>query len=324
MLKRIINILSNLANYVIYLIARKERHYIKLKPLFVSWFLTYNCQKNCIYCDLKKSRLNKKELPLGLIKRTITELAELGIIGVSLTGGEVLLHKDLLVILKYFKKNNILVNINTNGLLLKRKWKIIKNYVYSIRIGISALNDSETQVLLEHLKKCKKELIRPRIIIRKTLTANNLHEVFSINTKYKNYADKIYYQPVQKAFSKRDNFRLSNNLAINNNDLATILYKKNTKQSIKYNKTFLKTYLNYALNDIKLKCNSGIYNFSIDPYGQIYNCTHYKHFLGKITRQISINNIYKQNKNYRQKLFNQKNNKCQCFTNDRALDIIFR
>lgn len=84
--------------------------------------ITYNCQAKCHKCyatnlyDSERTTLTPSQ-----IQEIINQACKLGLIHVNLTGGEPLLHKDLLEIIKICSKKNIMVSVVTNGMLLTEK-----------------------------------------------------------------------------------------------------------------------------------------------------------------------------------------------------------
>lgn len=92
-------------------------------PLFLTLELTKKCPLNCIHCYLPTSHKIekiKKEIDIGDIKKIIPQLKKLKTMFVTLTGGEVLLLKDIVDIVKIFIDNNFSVKI-FSSLYIKNK-----------------------------------------------------------------------------------------------------------------------------------------------------------------------------------------------------------
>ena len=107
--------------------------------------LTDKCNLNCIYCNpLEKSQFADRENVLSHeeMVKIVRLFAEKGIKKLRLTGGEPLLKKDLLKLIKMFKKIKGLrdISINTNGVLLKDLAKSLKkNGLDRINISLDTL-----------------------------------------------------------------------------------------------------------------------------------------------------------------------------------------
>lgn len=133
----------------VYLHYHINEHFPKIKkilpyrvdyiPALVIIGPTNKCNLKCFYCtNIKKkeySTLSKTKL-LSIVKECI----ELGVPYISFTGGEPLLHKDIEDIALFAQKNNMVVNLNTNGTLIteKRAKKISKSFD-QIRISLDGI-----------------------------------------------------------------------------------------------------------------------------------------------------------------------------------------
>jgi len=81
--------------------------------------ITYRCQATCDKCYAANLYdTNRRELTVSQIGQIINQASKLGLIHVNLTGGEPLLHKDLLETIEVCSKKHIIVSVVTNGMLL--------------------------------------------------------------------------------------------------------------------------------------------------------------------------------------------------------------
>ena len=86
-------------------------------PIEIAIELNKNCNLQCSFC-FQAERKNNQHLPYSRLKHLFTEAKELGIHNIRFTGGEPLLHKDIIKILREAKKKEFNVSLNTNGTLL--------------------------------------------------------------------------------------------------------------------------------------------------------------------------------------------------------------
>ena len=91
--------------------------------------LTYNCQCSCDHCvTAKYKKRGESELTTDEFMMIIDKLPEIGVNMVSFFGGEPLLRRDLLALIKYSKQRGLKVQLETNGYLLTAKLaKELKN-----------------------------------------------------------------------------------------------------------------------------------------------------------------------------------------------------
>ena len=85
-------------------------------PLKIQWKITNKCNLLCLHCYL--GALNNKELSKDKLFKITDKIINSNVFEVTLTGGEALLVKSLPLIVSKLIKNDIKVNIFTNGLLL--------------------------------------------------------------------------------------------------------------------------------------------------------------------------------------------------------------
>ena len=96
----------------------------KRTPLAVSWSLTERCSGQCAYCSLWQRRT--PEIDTGRALAIIDELAALGTVWLSFSGGEPTLHDDLGVLLRRATSLGLETSISTNGACVARRIEEIR------------------------------------------------------------------------------------------------------------------------------------------------------------------------------------------------------
>jgi MoaA/NifB/PqqE/SkfB family radical SAM enzyme len=97
---------------------RIERKY----PLrMIYFYLTADCNLRCRHCyiapDFQTANKSSAYLPFDTFKSIIAEAKPLGLVSVKLTGGEPLLHPDILKILEHIRDEGLDLVLETNGVL---------------------------------------------------------------------------------------------------------------------------------------------------------------------------------------------------------------
>jgi len=90
----------------------------KYIPFKADWELTYRCNLACVHCYQTGPRQEEPELTVKQCCDCLDQLAELGCLYLTFTGGEVLLRKDFFDIAGYARKKGFAVRIFTNGTLI--------------------------------------------------------------------------------------------------------------------------------------------------------------------------------------------------------------
>lgn len=92
-------------------------------PLMVTMSLTDKCNFRCEYCELP--HMNRKEMTTADWHRAIDELADAGMMRVSIMGGEPLLRKDVGELVDHLKERGVNVAMNTNGWYFPQKIDVV-------------------------------------------------------------------------------------------------------------------------------------------------------------------------------------------------------
>ncbi len=130
-------------------------------PLEAQLIITRRCNLSCGYCT--EYDHTSAPVPLTDLKDRIDAIHRLGVINISLLGGEPLMHPDLMEIIEYGSRHSQ-VSITTNGFLLKPD--LIKQLntagLSNLQISIDALETDPTNYIQKSLNKLisKLELLK--------------------------------------------------------------------------------------------------------------------------------------------------------------------
>lgn len=82
--------------------------------------LSSRCNERCIHCYIPNDKKNHGfDMPTEKVKAILDEFAAMGGIHVTLSGGEALMHKDLIEIAQYCRKKDLKITILSNLISLK-------------------------------------------------------------------------------------------------------------------------------------------------------------------------------------------------------------
>lgn len=93
-------------------------------PLMVTMSITDKCNFRCVYCQLPV--MNRDEMSTAEWHRAIDELADAGMMRVSLMGGEPLMRKDVGELIDHLKARHVNVAMNTNGWLFPQRMEQVR------------------------------------------------------------------------------------------------------------------------------------------------------------------------------------------------------
>ena len=112
-------------------------------PSSVDFFITSRCNLSCVHCFANREQQEKADLPLKDIDSVFSQLEQMGVLEVRITGGEPLLHREITRILQLFGKKKFRKVLLTNGTLLNED--IVLLLKASGIIPTVSLDDSEAE-----------------------------------------------------------------------------------------------------------------------------------------------------------------------------------
>ncbi|MDH5811413.1 MAG: radical SAM protein [Candidatus Methanomethylicaceae archaeon] len=90
-------------------------------PFQVVWNITYNCNLRCRHCYADAGGSNYYEMGTEEAKSCIDKLAKWGVVILAFSGGEPLIRRDILDLVKHSNGHGIYTAIATNGVLLTKE-----------------------------------------------------------------------------------------------------------------------------------------------------------------------------------------------------------
>jgi len=184
--------------------------------------VTQRCNLNCIYChregEGEYGRVRKKEISVSEIKGIMTAACKLGIKKVKITGGEPLLRKDILEILKEISglKGIEDISMTTNGFFLAQFAEQLKeNGLNRINIGCDSMSSSILPKNIENVEKGIKKAadvglnpIKINMVVLKGINENETGKMMKISKKYNAILQLIELIPTNNTFFSKYFFSL--------------------------------------------------------------------------------------------------------------------
>lgn len=154
-------------------------------PFKICWNITSKCNLKCDFCFAPR---DTKDLTFTQIKKSLKKLKDFGVNRITFSGGEPLLHPQILEILDYTNKLGMRPTLSTNGLLLDQVTiRKIKNKVVKISISLDG-PDGETLYSMRKERGLFKRLID---------VLNKLNKV-NIPVKINTLVTKVNYLKIKK------------------------------------------------------------------------------------------------------------------------------
>lgn len=116
-------------------------------PLSASFELTNRCNNNCVHCFINEPANDQaamaRELTTSQVLGIIDQMADAGLLFLTLTGGEPLLRPDFAEIYTYARRKGILVGLFTNGTLITEKIANMLNNIRPLMVEITLYGATE-------------------------------------------------------------------------------------------------------------------------------------------------------------------------------------
>lgn len=158
-------------------------------PRNAIWDVTYRCNLKCRHCLTESGEACKDELDTPQALKLVDNLAEAGVLYLSLSGGEPLLRPDIVTILKHIASKNMRVEIASNGVNISDKVlnEICALPVFHVQISIDGIGPQHDELRgmqgafkasCASIKKLQEHDIA--VSISTTVTSHNIDSLESI------------------------------------------------------------------------------------------------------------------------------------------------
>lgn len=120
-------------------------------PSVVMFELTYNCNEMCVHCfnpgaarntEEKSLRNDRKEIDINHYRELVSDLDELGVYKIILTGGDPFVKPKIWELIELISNTNIVFEIYTNGLALLGRIDRLANF-WPLSLGLSVYSGDD-------------------------------------------------------------------------------------------------------------------------------------------------------------------------------------
>ena len=112
---------SNMAKLLKHIDNLKDIQNGKIRPIMAHIVPTHRCNLSCVHCCFRNREDHNADMPFEMFKEAISQLAQLGVKAIELTGGgDPTLYPNINVAIDYAKSRNMHIGLITNGLALDK------------------------------------------------------------------------------------------------------------------------------------------------------------------------------------------------------------
>ncbi len=260
--------------------------------------LTYRCNLDCFYCYNDTRRTG---VPLGLPRylELLRELRELGVLHLTLSGGEPLAHPDFFAIGAAARNLGFAVRVKSNGHALRGRMALrLRNEVdpfvvdLSIHGAAAATHDRQTRVagsfdrLMNNLKELRAS--RLRLKLNCTVTRWNEHEIEKIWELARELGLPVAFNT---AVSPRDDGDASPLAIAPTRQGLLALWRFLDARAGEVEQRAREGDELSSFPDTGKNCGAGSSSLTVDPYGDVLPCVQWRRPVGNLHRE-SIREIW--------------------------------
>jgi MoaA/NifB/PqqE/SkfB family radical SAM enzyme len=269
----------------------RARVFNRPAPIAVGFELTHLCNLDCVYCD-RHTRLDN-EMSIDEIFEALDGLCSLGMKEISLDGGEALAHPHVEEIVDWLVLRNVVVRLNTNGILVRRKINAVRK-MQKLKISLDGpprIHDSirgrrAFEWAIDAVGVANALAVPVELTC--SLGQHNAHTVDELLSIAESVSARIIFQPVRPSLFQSPNGPAAD-LALLPEQAKSVFsslqgYKRAGRPVL--NRWASLSHFREFPREQALPCAAGWINVTLDPEGNLYHC-------GQVARTDKSNNIVK-------------------------------
>ncbi len=263
--------------------------------------LTSRCNERCIHCYIPNPKKNTGgDMPIEKVKSLIDEFAQMGGLHVTLSGGEVFLHKNLVEIMQYCREKDMQISILSNLIALKdEQIPLIKAANVSlVQVSLYSMNPE----IHDTITTVRGSFARTKAAIEKLVAADVPVQISCpvMKANYKGYAEVLKYAQSLRCKAQTDYLMMAQS-DCNTQNLANRISLEETESLLRDILEWDKDYKESTLKQKPISqeiafdperfarqplCGAGINDCCITENGDVYPCAGWQAMVcGNVYRQ---------------------------------------
>jgi radical SAM protein with 4Fe4S-binding SPASM domain len=273
-----------------------EKAFAEAIPLNAQFEITYRCNHLCTFCY--NSPTGERELTTPQIFEALRKISDIGVLYLTLTGGEPLCHKDFFAIAAEARRLGMALRIYSNGYLLADKAfarKVADLIPFEVEVSIHGARAESHEALtkikgsfsrtLEGLRNLKD--LGLKVQLKCPISRLNQNELFEI----RDIGDSLRFPLIYDAvITPKDDGNLDP-LALRPDDEFLRKYWGEWYLDLHHG-TFPPRTNHCASDRAEAVCGTGRSGFTIDPYGNIFPCVAFRRKIANILEIDRLEDIW--------------------------------
>lgn len=276
-----------------------ELSHEKPRLMGLQFEITGRCNERCIHCYIPNFQKDcGTDIPTQDIFRVIDEFADMGGLGVTLSGGEAFMHKDIIPIIKYCRQKDLQISILSNLVALQDSYiqDLQEANISVIQVSLYSMKPQIHDKITKHKGSFQKTINSIEKLVAADIPIQIACPVMKEN--YKDYKDVLKYAEslacrvqsdfIMMAQSDLDTSNLSHRLSLDEtkeiikdiikwdtNYRSWLVFSKQNALEIK-KQNILDTFCAVGRHDLCISSNGDVYpcaGWQGMVVGNIYNCS---------------------------------------------------
>lgn len=276
---------------------------IQGRPLISSlqFELSSRCNERCIHCYIPNEKKRQgNDMPVESVKSILDEFASMGGLHVTLSGGEVFLHKNLMEIVEYCRKKDLIISILSNLISLKdEQIPILKEANVSlIQVSLYSMDPE----IHDYITTVKGSFEKTKTAIEKLIAADIPIQISCpiMKANLHGYVEVLEYAKSLKVKSQTDYIMIAQ-ADLNTSNLANRLSLEETEELLRNIIEYDTQYREDTLKQLPISdqikfhferfkkqpvCGVGYDNCCITANGDVYPCAGWQNYvLGNVSKE---------------------------------------
>jgi radical SAM protein with 4Fe4S-binding SPASM domain len=251
-------------------------------PMTASLELTERCNLNCAHCYINRPpgdrEAQMRELTTSQWQNLLDDMAQAGVLGLVLTGGETLLRDDFRKIYAHAKQRGMIINLFTNGTLIDPGLADFLRDLTPSMMEITVYGrtpqtyEAVTRVAGSY-ERCLRgiDLLLARgipLALKTMVMTINAHELWDLKAWAEGLGAKFHYDMMLNA--RLDGGKQPLPLRLSPEEVVE--FDRKDKKRYQEWLEFAEKFVGPHDSEYLYSCGAGLASFSIDSYGKMYPC----------------------------------------------------
>ncbi|MBI5648865.1 MAG: radical SAM protein [Chloroflexi bacterium] len=254
-----------------------------LRLFAVHWELTYRCNATCAHCylDVLPPHADPGELTTAEANHLLDQIAALGALHVTFSGGEILVRRDFFEIAEHARRKRLAVRLMTNGILITPPVadRIAALHPTAVEISLYGADAATHDAITRHPRSFELtlrafHLLRARgvrLVMKTPLMRENIRQLHALRERATD-AGAIFQSDA--TITAKDT-----------GDATPLKHRLTYADLVEFLRAEINAHDPASRGESARACGIGLSSMMIDPYGNVFPCVQTRISAGNVRTQ---------------------------------------